>query len=919
MVPMSARLWSLLSLAALFFPAASHAQPTVRDPNFSVQTVHSGNGTISLDFGPNGRLYVTEKRGRVLTFTLNASGNYNAPTVFADIISQVTSTQESGLLGMVLDPDFANNRFMYLFYTTGSDQRLTRITASQDYATMVGGSEVVLLQGLPRSVTFHKAGDIKFHPNDPNNIYITLGDDNSPTFVQDPNRYEGKILRVNKANGQGLAANPFYDGNANSTRSRVWAVGFRNPFRFTFHPNTPLADVLYTSENGNGTDRMSLVRMGSNGSWNQTGDNGGFLNPPDTNHRVLATFSSPTSALGIAIARGGPFADPANPGSDVMYVGNWLRPSGGGIWRWRLSGANADTATPIAADAGQAFVRNINAMSLRFGPDGALYTTWSNNDASLGGFYTVLRIRYTAGTPPVSNFTANPTRGAAPLNVTFTDRSTDSDGQIQSWSWNFGDGGMSSAQNPTHTYTNPGTYNVDLRVTDDDGLSHTSRVTITVVRALSLTLNGRIFDGRNAASPAINSPIQLRLYGPDGTTPIGFTGGVGPQQNGIDIPAGGNINNTIQVEVTTPSLVVSAGEGSALRPQRHGFNVPAGANSFTATLNYHLSDTAVSGVVSDTRMMRASVDIGVARVSEGMPYALAGGRDYLQNSGLPPSGVNHRIVSDELGYYYVPIRPGDGGVTFYFDAVADTGRMTYVPTVFSANVAQGQQLIRDIQLGLQMGGAGCDDLSARPDVPAVDYASQIQPIWNGACTGCHNSGSGNSGGLDLQMDSYQHLVGVDSREIMGRKIVEPGAPDRSFLFEKINCNNPQVGTRMRPADPMPIDQQVLIRSWIAQGARLTPVVDMDGGLTDGAGMDAVVNPDGQPNADATPGLDAAIGADASTSAADASTMRRDASSGPPARGETRGGCGCSTTHERSGALGALLLLGLLLAGRQRRS
>ncbi|MFH1687738.1 MAG: PKD domain-containing protein [bacterium] len=67
---------------------------------------------------------------------------------------------------------------------------------------------------------------------------------------------------------------------------------------------------------------------------------------------------------------------------------------------------------------------------------------------------------------PVANFSGSPTSGSEPLNVNFTDLST---GSITSWSWTFGDGGTSTAQNPLHTYNSAGTYNVSLTVTGPGG------------------------------------------------------------------------------------------------------------------------------------------------------------------------------------------------------------------------------------------------------------------------------------------------------------------------------------------------------------------------------------------------------------------------------------------------------------------
>lgn len=78
--------------------------------------------------------------------------------------------------------------------------------------------------------------------------------------------------------------------------------------------------------------------------------------------------------------------------------------------------------------------------------------------------------------PPTANFAYTATN----LAVTFTDQSTDSDGTVVAWSWNFGDGNTSSAQNPAHTYATAGTYTVNLTVTDDDGATAPTSKSVTV-------------------------------------------------------------------------------------------------------------------------------------------------------------------------------------------------------------------------------------------------------------------------------------------------------------------------------------------------------------------------------------------------------------------------------------------------------
>lgn len=82
--------------------------------------------------------------------------------------------------------------------------------------------------------------------------------------------------------------------------------------------------------------------------------------------------------------------------------------------------------------------------------------------------------------PPSASFSASPTSGTAPLDVSFTFSGKDTDGHIVSYSWNFGDGLTSNSINPSHKYSNPGTYTAELTVTDNDGETSTYSIDINV-------------------------------------------------------------------------------------------------------------------------------------------------------------------------------------------------------------------------------------------------------------------------------------------------------------------------------------------------------------------------------------------------------------------------------------------------------
>ncbi len=789
------------------------------DSNFAVDAIQSGNGKTKIAFDAAGRMYVTEKQGRVLLFNPNGSGGFQAPSVLLDITADVDSGLEAGLLGFEVDPNHTTNRFIYLFYTTPEeelwdgtgDQRLVRYTMNATFDGIESGSETVLLSGLPRIVNFHKAGDIAIHPLDPYAIVIALGDDdqiNDGTLPQNLDSYVGKILRVDSSTGLGLPDNPHYNGVPDSVRSRVWASGFRNPFRFVFHPFR--TDTLYVSENGDSTDRVAMVRKGGNGLWNGD-DNGGFLTVDTPLFKVLHTTSP--SLVGVEIVTSGPLA---HNGLPTLYLGNWLS----GISRFTLSdsinaqGNEWNTLTPIPGGGANHWDADATAMDLHFAADGHLYFTQTNGNAALAGWYPLRRYRYAGGTPPSASFSAAPVSGEVPFLVSFTDTSTVGTNTLSSWYWDFGDGNTSSAEDPTHTYTTPGVYTASLTVTDSVGLTSTTQMQLAATSSTSVTLSLDVQDGRVVPAVPVTSTFTISLFQTDATTPLAFPSGTGVKGNQLVTLNDGTYSGTLNLPLSASSFVMVVENTNPLgfQPVTRGVSVTLGqSNTVHETL--YVSSATLSGRVLSLRGNPAVVDVGLRLA--GQPFSFAGARDYLSGSGLPATGVGHRVSTDDLGYISIPVPVSQLGSTLELTYSEDIGRGTYA-TGGRAVVSQADTSVDASYSISEWRGGPADDLSGQAYTPNVNYTT-IQGIFSANCTGCHRANTTNNGGLDLTSgNSYTELVNQMSLFAPGLKLVDPGNPSRSYLFEKINSAAPQQGNRMRPSDALPLADQALIRDWIIQ-------------------------------------------------------------------------------------------------------
>jgi len=346
-----------------------------------------------------------------------------------------------------------------------------------------------------------------------------------------------------------------------------------------------------------------------------------------------------------------------------------------------------------------------------------------------------------------------------------------------------------------------------------------------------VTFAGTIYDARALAAVPLAAATELRFYEADGVTKTNLVGALGPPDNVLQVSPGGVSSLEVTFKISSDELVVSAGEavGDGVRPARRGWRLAAGEASQVLNGDYFLSSTMITGILADTRQARIVADLGVHR-GEGaaaMPYPVSGGRDYLPDSGFPPTGVAHRVLSDALGYFHFAVRNADASISFVVDAVADTESNTHAPVDYQAFLSSGAGLQIPIVSGLWSGGEDCDALSGVPQTPAVSYAGQIQPLWNQYCIGCH--GADASADLDLRPgSSLLNLAGALSDGVPGVFRVAAQRPERSFLMEKINCAQPQTGTRMMPTGTLSLAEQALVRDWIAQLIEIPGLLFLDG-------------------------------------------------------------------------------------------
>lgn len=449
----------------------------------------------------DGRLLITTQVGRV--WVVADGARRTLPALDLSAAGLICNEFERGLQSVEVDPAFAANGAVYVYYTHnrgtgGSDcsgrddivNRVVRYRLTPQHALV---EPVVILDNIASPCGNHNGGDLHFGAD--GMLYVSTGDGGTgdsdcrlPGVQTNNARYlsvlNGKVLRI-RPDGSVPADNPFAsapgaaqcglrgpDAGGGPCRE-TFAWGFRNPFRFAVRPGT---NQLFVNDVGRDNwEEISDVTRGNDYGWHCR--EGRHDNPgaSDGCEDARATAVDPIheyprggalcaiTAAAFAAA-GGRWPSPY---ADAYFFGDLCSNA---IYRLIQRG-DVSAHEPFARLA-----RGDSLLALHFDPQSAaLYFATSR------GRVGVIRYGQGANLPPLAVAAAAPTDGAPPLTVRFSSAgSADPEGGPLTYRWNFGDGSPASSEpNPTHTYAISGTWSASLVVADAAGAaSEPARVTV---------------------------------------------------------------------------------------------------------------------------------------------------------------------------------------------------------------------------------------------------------------------------------------------------------------------------------------------------------------------------------------------------------------------------------------------------------
>jgi glucose/arabinose dehydrogenase len=409
-------------------------QPFLSGFTFPVFMTHAGDGA--------NRLYVVEKAGLI---KLVVDGVVR-PTPFLDLVEEVADAGEQGLLGLAFHPQYETNRRFFIYYTAAGSPTGVGNNVLAEYhrhptnPEIAVKNEVHTFLSIPDFATNHNGGTIAFGQD--GKLYLATGDGGgTPQLAQDLTSLFGKVLRIDIDAAQTPATtpdppgadyalptdNPFF-GQGGGVREEIWALGLRNPYRWSFDRQT--GDMLVADVGAGTWEEVSFLRKGVgalNLGW--VIREGAHCTPPATScqtNGLTDPILEYSHGLGCAITGGYRYRGSQNPAlQGIYFYGDFCT---GRIWKGIASGhfwgaiEALDTAHQISS----------------FGEDesGELYVVTSAGE--------ILRLRQ-AASPPPANCTQRPriavqsTRvgpGTLIVNLTATDSSTVANNELHSVAFN---------------------------------------------------------------------------------------------------------------------------------------------------------------------------------------------------------------------------------------------------------------------------------------------------------------------------------------------------------------------------------------------------------------------------------------------------------------------------------------------------
>lgn len=269
---------------------------------FNVETVASNLEVVwSIVFAPDGRIFFTERPGRVRVIE---NGKLREKPLF--VFSDVKLDGETGLMGMTLHPDFADNKLLYFAYVydtnDGKKVRVVRFKEAGENLT----EQKTILENI-EAAQYHAGMRLSFGPAD-KKLYITTGDATKQKLAQDLSSLNGKTLRLND-DGTIPNDNPFI--GQKGARPEIWSYGHRNAQGIAWQPGT---NLMFQTEHGpslidgvswfkkrSGGDEVNIVERGKNYGWDKI------------SHRMTkAGMETPIIEFSPAVA----------PASAMFYRGN---------------------------------------------------------------------------------------------------------------------------------------------------------------------------------------------------------------------------------------------------------------------------------------------------------------------------------------------------------------------------------------------------------------------------------------------------------------------------------------------------------------------------------------------------------------------------------------------------------------------